>query len=30
MNFIKVALSHCCSATTLQCHRVVLNNRKWF
>jgi len=30
MNLIKVALSHCCCRTTLQCHRVVLNNRKWF
>jgi len=26
---IKVALSHCCCKTTLQCHRVMLNNRKW-
>jgi len=30
MNLIKVALSHCYCRTTLQCHRVVLNNRKWF
>jgi len=30
MNLIKVALSHCCCRTTLQCHHVVLNNRKRF
>jgi len=30
MNLITVALSHCCCRTTLQCHRVVLNNRKRF
>jgi len=30
MNLIKAALSHCCCRTTLQCHHVVLNNRKRF
>ena len=30
MNSMKVALSHCCCSTTVQCHRVVLNKRKWF
>lgn len=30
MNSMKVALSHCCCSTTIQCHRVVLNKRKWF
>jgi len=32
MNLIKVAMSHCCCRTwtTLQCHRVALNNRKCF
>jgi len=28
MNLIKAALSHFCCRTTLQCHHVVLNNRK--
>jgi len=30
MSLIKVALSHCFCRTTLQCYRVMLNNRKWF
>jgi len=29
MNLIKVALSHCCCRTTLQCHRCYLVSGKY-
>jgi len=29
MSLTKVALSHCCCGTTVQCYRVVIDKRKW-